>query len=489
MSTESKSPTEYYRCVFRGTTSDNVPYQRVYGTTDREVALGFNAILSRGKSARLTREALDDLIKTEFPHLEFIEEQVGNDIQPVRDIPDAFPVGEGVWDDTNRVQLLKRTLMDTLVNVRQSGRGAGNEISSNLPTYYFAATTDSLFLKFAAVCGTGISAALIYRRQRHMDEFDRALKIWVRFTNNTKIAPERALDILEQDMLDEGLLFSGRPERPMSEFDADEFKTLAQRKKLWYDSNDIVEHLSNEGKLSGIQKIVKFSRQSADASMAFSRLVSATVSSLPENIRHQLEDLGTNWYKQSTRDGIAAGFKYSYNTLIDFKLTNNRSRGHLRIRHSDPELTEISIEDNQIIQDTVDPDLVRQVRVTRQDFRQQVLDGKIMVGAFALESMFYASHWAELISNGIELAKPFSDSAAAHGGDIGATLAHAGVALYSILMVKGAYAEIGRNVRGTYNAAHSRRAEMLDLYPRIQGEYDAHQSRVNGETDDISPST
>lgn len=471
MSTESVTPTRYYRCVFRGKTSEDVPFQRVYGTYDRAEALRFSHDIRSSRDDTITREVLDGIFSESFPALELLEEQIGNDIKPVRDIPDAFPVGEGVWDDTNRVQLLKRTLMHTLWNVRKSGRGAGNEITSNLPTYYFAATTDSLLLKFAAIGGTGISAALIYRRHRHMEEFNRALKIWVRFTNNTKIEPERALEILEEDMLNEGLLFSGRPETPMSEFKAAEFRDLAVQKNFWYDSSQIVEHIGSERKLSTLGQIAQLPKKSIDAGFAFSRMVSRTVSAIPRNVLHQAEDFATNWYRPSSYARIGAGFKYGYKMLEDFRLTSNRSRSRLRIKHSQPELDEISIEDNKIIRDTVDPALVRQVAVARQDFRRQVFDGKIMVAGFAAETLFYASHWGELSMNVLELTRGFSEAAAGHGHDATSAFVHGGVALYSLLMVKGAYAEVGEDIRNIFRTAHSRRAEMLDVYPEIERQY------------------
>lgn len=471
MSTELETPTRYYRCVFRGSTSEDFPFQRVYGTYDRAEALNFSQVIRESKDLTVTREVLDRIISESFPTLELLGEQTGNDIQPVRDIPDAFPVGEGIWDDTNRVQLLKRTLMHTLWNVRKSGRGAGNEITSNLPTYYFAATTDSLLLKFAAVGGTGISAALIYRRQRHQEEFDRALKIWVRFVNNTKIEPERALEILEEDMLNEGLLFSGRPQTPMSEFNAEEFKDLAIQKKVWFDSQKIVEHTEAKENLSNFQKIIRIPKKSMDRALDFTRMVSRTIETIPRNVGHQIQDLATNWYRPSTYARIGAGFEYGYKTLDDFKFTSNRSRARLRIQHSQPELDEISIEDNKIVRDTVDPALIRQVAAARHDFRRQVFDGKIMTAGFAAETLFYASHWGELGINIWELTKYFSDASAPHNGDITSTLIHGGVALYSLMMVKGAYAEVGDDIRTIFNTAHSRRADMLEVYPEIERQY------------------
>jgi hypothetical protein len=392
---EQQIPATHH-CIVRGETSDG-PFQRVYITHDADEAERFNYIMEQAEHTHgLKRGDIGKLVESEFPGLILILEQHGNDI--TESVPDTLPIGEGYWDEHDHVQLLRRALMATENEWKDSLRKAGNEMASNLPTLLAIGVKGDAGYWFAGACGLGIAASIGYRGHRQNQRFNRALTIFVEFMNNKSINPDIAKEVLDKRMRSSGLLFSGVPKTDLSKFDEDHYITIADKRGLWYNKNYLSRRLHS--------RALPDSSAEVEISPEFVAQHSRKVLKKTAHfIGEQLLDFANNPRSPETWKNIGRGAVDFAILSFEFRNKVSRNRVYRDMVKANPELGggRITIEDHEHVRAAADHNILEEISVTKADVIDQKRDGMVMNAAFAMEAGFMGAHIYEVGHAGHEL--------------------------------------------------------------------------------------
>lgn len=477
-----------HRCIVRGESSDKTPFQRVYVTYDGDEAARFNYEMDLAQRDRtLARGDIGRLVEEKFPNLVLILEQHGNDI--MEDIPESLPIGEGYWDEHDHVQLLKRALMTTENEWRDSIRKAGNEMASNLPTLMAIGLKGDVGYWFAGACGLGIAGAIGYRGHRQNKRFERALKIFVEFANERTINPDRAREILDKRMRSSGLLFSGLPEQDLSQFSENHYIQVADKRGLWHNKN----HLSRTIHRRALPDASAQMQVPAERANAF---CSRALQAVRHGLKEQGQDLILNPFSVDTWKNVGRGGIDFFVLAYEFRNTVSRNRAYTEMVREHPEFGTITIEDHQHMRDAADHNILQEISVTKKDLKEQKTDGTIMATAFAFEAGFMTTHAYEAYEAGKETFHKYAghEEGAGHATDghhtwIDEPEAALGLSIYSMFMASGAWSYLGREISSIKHTLQSRRARILhDLYPKAMRQYKDHFD-TESEVEAPSPSS
>lgn len=470
---EQEVPATHH-CIVRGVTSHG-PFQRVYITHDAEEAERFNYIMEQAEHTHdLKRGDIGKIVEAEFPGLILILEQHGNDI--TENIPDSLPIGEGYWDEHDHVQLLRRALMATENEWKDSLRKAGNEMASNLPTLLAIGVKGDAGYWFAGACGLGIAAAIGYRGHRQNQRFNRALGIFVEFMNNKSINPDIAKEVLDKRMRSSGLLFSGVPETDLSKFDENHYITIADRRGLWYNKNYLSRRLHSRALPDSSTQIEISPEFVAEQSRKALNRAAHFVS-------EQILDCVNNPRSPETWKNVGRGAVDFVILSFEFRNRVSRDRVYKDMVKANPELGSgrIKIEDHEHVRAAADHNILEEISVTKADVIDQKRDGMVMNAAFAMEAGFMGAHTYEVGHAGQQLYDKYvhGDESAHSAGSahddsswMDSPEAAVGLGLYSIFMASGAFSYLGREITSIKNTLQSSRARVLsNLYPRAMEQY------------------
>lgn len=463
-----------HRCIVRGETSDGGPFQRIYVTYSADEADRFNSLMGLiEKEQGLTKGDIGKIIDDEFPSLILILEQHGNEI--TEDVPESLPVGEGYWDEHDHVQLLRRALMATENEWKDSIRKAGNEMASNMPTLLAIGIKGDAGYWFAGACGLGIAGAIGYRGYRQNKRFNRTLEIFVEFMNNRSVNPDMAKDVLEKRIRSSGLLFSGIPDNDLSKFDENHYIAIADKRGLWYNKNYLTERLYRRALPNGSQRV----EVSPESVSNFSRKALKTSGHF---LLEQGADFFNNPFNPQTWRNIGKGSVDLCILVYEFRNTVSRNRAYQDMVKAHPEFEAIKIEEHDHVHDAADHNILQEIKVTKADLGEQKRDGMIMGAAFTMEAGFMGAHAYEVAHAGHTLFEEnFSDAVHAdhsHESWIDTPEAAVGLGIYSIFMASGAFAYLGREIASIKDTLQSRRARVLnELYPQAMEQYREYQEQ------------
>ncbi len=528
--------TPIYQCVFRGETSEGKPIQRVYVTENEEQAAAFNSFIRVVQHELHTPESLDETIAENFPDLELRLKEVGEDnITSIENLllPDTLPLDEGFWDKKDDVQLLKRALIEYYGSWHDGARRRNNELVSNLPTFFGAAVkADNSLLIGASIGGALVAAAIQWRSQREKNKLIDTLKIWIKFQNDLQHDPLNALDTLNKNMRDGGLLFSGIPEHNLNNFPEKKLIQAAKKFKVWYDK-DFIEQKRNirlpkaedfHGasrwiSCVGIPKVLNntcdlmsgrlnlFDKQHFpkwniklpttedfhDASRWISCVATPTVlNGTCEFVSEQLSDLYKN-PRWSTFKTIGKGLKDTGPLLckdiaghfIQAARHKHSERKHLDPEHGTPitndreDLQQIRIEHCDVIMSAADPVYAERLFKVLKQAKSERFDGAVMGTANIGETVFMGMHGMEIFHAAQDLIEGSTEAPETWMDNPFTTIT---LSVGSICLALGAHRHIGAEVSHIRATLESRAAETSEeLRPQIISQY------IQSKEKDTSP--
>ena len=497
---------DYIRRVVAGHTSEGEPWQRVYATTDPVQADHFDLLIKAQGKAPLRRSDLNEIIRNNFPAFVLISDQVGNDITPVEKLPKTLPLGEGIYDEENNLQLLQRAVLQRLDEWEEAQTRSGNEITSNIPTYIGAALKGDEGLIAAGIGGTIVAGIIIWRGHQQRNKLVDTLKIWVEYKNELKINSPKARKDLNVRMNESGLLFSGIEEQDLSRFkdgELDQLCTdLSKKHGLWYDKITLPERIKNLRLPDADTRLqIGFWLHNDSITDTF-RVATGYASIMWDYSLGQIKDIWRNPRSPDTWKRIGIGLAdtplLTYDIAKHFIDSARRQRAEAQhidqkdgsLTTNDPEtLQQIRIEHVEAIRDEVDDHLITELDSTQEDSKHERRDGMWMIGAQAGETLFYAGHIHSAATSGYNLVQhhilgkpPETTPETWIDNDETAF----GLSLVSMALASGAYAHIGREISLIKKSLRSRRAQVFgDLYPKIAAQY---SERVNSSQETM-PST
>lgn len=393
-------------------------------------------------------------------------------------------IGQGEENETkiHKQHRLARTLKATLLakhqNISSSYSSTGHEVYSSLPTYWKAASSADPVYVGISLASLGIAGLINFQGSAEEDEFNIALAVWSEFqqareearkitdSDKKRGAIDEAFAVLERHVTQFDHIFSKDTEYNPKNFDAHTYDLIAQEKGIWKDPKAF-----RQKGLSYIEK-TRQALQNGFKDLTLTDAWHATVTFSA----HMAVDALTKWSQKSTYTDIRNGFRVAPSYLTDFKFFSSGLRESRRPQSSLKELkTARRLEDHEIIPKLIESGKLKKTKVEevvkkRRAIRRDIFNGKIVNAGFILESAFVATHLCEGVIHGYEVgiqkvAKALLDedgvvqipaqflnpeinravteflSHHAHTENAGVAL---GLNVYSVLMVLGAHAFLGK---------------------------------------------
>lgn len=470
----SEPAPQVHSCVVRGITADgSTPYQRIYATYDEDTARSFNALLGMIEhDSNYTQEDIDEVVNEQFPELILLMEQLGNDI--TEEIPESLPLGEGYWDEHDQYQLLCRALMQLENEAKLSLRKTGNELLSNLPTFWTIVDKGDIGYMLAGAAGAGIAGAITWRGKRQNDRFERVLDIFVEFLNNRNVNPDMAKEVLEKRMRFSGLLFSGIRKFDLRQFDESKYIQIAIKKDRWYEKNTLARRIAQ---LSHPPKVTGLKEASIDAYRRF-RAASAVAGDF---MLEQGLDLVHNPTSPKTYKNIFYGAINAGLLVVSFSRKARNSEQYRKMVSDHPELDgKVTIDQHEVVRAASGTNIIKEIEASKADLEEQKTDGKIMLGAFTAEGLFMGAHAYEAGEAAMHLSEKamsgelFNNDA--EGGffttGAGDDISNILVSVYSMAMASGAFSYLADEISEIRGTIDSERGRLInDLYVRAMDRY------------------
>jgi hypothetical protein len=473
VTTDSGNTVPLYWHSVEGHNELNEPFQLLYVTTNLEQSEAFSKFLARKHNQTLILTDLDKEINEQFPDILLFRDGQGNEaftLNQATMLPDTLPLGDGLYDESNNVQLLKRALIEHYKEWYDSRRRRDNELASNLPTFAFAAIDlGNPTFTLASIGGATVVGAIQFRRAREAEKLKQALKIWTEYDTKQKINPVQASRELKQNMQNAGLLFSGIPDHDITRFSERTFSELAQK----------FNAKSNERDLKSRILSLRF----PNADQLRNAALWVNFIGIPHGLQktghfilEQLGDLFKNPInveipKNVLKGAVDTGL-LSFRLMKDFaqatrKRIKERSSPSLDDNSSPIENQHISTIDrsNRVLQ-SADPIIVAQLRQRLEQAQRERVDGAVMSAAYAGETLFMGMHLSACFGAANALSAEKSVVAATNDPENSwmqnPTLILC-LSAYSMALAWGAWGHIGREVSRIKDTLRSRAAQISEF--------------------------
>lgn len=477
VTTDSGNTVPLYWHSVEGHNDLDTPFQLLYVTTNLEQSEAFSLFLTRKHNQRLILADLDEEIKRYFPDIILFRDGQGNEaftLNQTTILPDTLPLGEGLYDESDNVQLLKRALIEHYKEWFDSRRRRDNEFASNLPTFAFAALDlGNPTFTLASIGGATVVAAIQFRRSREAKKLKEALKIWTEYTAKIPHNPLQASLELKQNMQNAGLLFSGIPDHDITRFSERIFNELAQKFNAKSNENDLKSRIldlrfPNADQLREAAIWLKF--------IGIPRVRQETVGFIREQIGDLLKNPLNPQIPKNVLKGAVDTALLSFRLMKDFaqatkKRIKEKSSPSLDDNSDQIEAPQIrqhtsTIDSSNRILQSADPVIIEQLRQRLEQAQRERVDGVVMGAAYAGETLFMGMHLSAFFGAANALSAEKSVVATTNDPENSWMQNPALIVFlsaYSMALAWGAWGHIGREVSRIKDTLRSRAAQISEF--------------------------